>query len=101
EPTIRFILPGASKNDLEIFFSSRDSYDQLEWDEKLLVHAWLLELGVLLSEPAIRFQGMAGECLWGCACWVVVPYDAIRGDEPSLQPVNTPLKQKVEQVVSV
>jgi hypothetical protein len=23
---------------------------------------------------------MAGECIWGCACWVVVPHDAIRGD---------------------
>jgi hypothetical protein len=33
----------------------------------------------MLCEPAIRFDGMAGECLWGCACWVVVPYDEIRG----------------------
>ena len=33
-----------------------------------------------MSEPAIRFDGMAGECLWGCACWVVVPYDQMRGD---------------------
>ena len=49
--------------------------------EKLLKHSWLLELGVLMSEPAIRFNGMAGECLWGCACWVVVPYDQMRGDE--------------------
>ena len=24
---------------------------------------------------------MAGECLWGCACWVVVPYDEIRGEK--------------------
>ena len=92
----RFILPGPSKNDLEIFFQSRDVYDQLSWDEKLLVHSWLLELGVLLSEPAIRFQGMAGECLWGCACWVVVPYDAIRGEEST-----TALQEKIEQVVTV
>ena len=34
-----------------------------------------------MSEPAIRFDGMAGECLWGCACWVVVPYDQMRGDK--------------------
>ena len=34
----------------------------------------------MLSEPAIRFEGMAGECIWGCACWVVVPYDQLRGD---------------------
>ncbi|MEM8809025.1 MAG: hypothetical protein AAGF01_23645, partial [Cyanobacteria bacterium P01_G01_bin.38] len=95
-PVVRFILPGPSKNDLEIFFQSREAYDQLQWDEKLLVHSWLLELGVLLSEPAIRFQGMAGECLWGCACWVVVPYDAIRGDEPA-----GGLKAQIEQVVAV
>jgi hypothetical protein len=29
---------------------------------------------------------MAGECLWGCACWVVVPYDQMRGD--ALPPPN-------------
>jgi hypothetical protein len=34
----------------------------------------------MLSEQSIRFDGMAGECIWGCACWVVVPHDAIRGD---------------------
>jgi hypothetical protein len=33
-----------------------------------------------VSEPAIRFEGMAGECIWGCACWVVVPYEQLRGD---------------------
>lgn len=99
--TLRFILPGASKNDLEIFFQSRDAYDQLEWDDKLLVHAWLLELGVLLSEPAIRFQGMAGECLWGCACWVVVPYDAIRGDESIVSIDKAPLKEQLNQIVTV
>jgi hypothetical protein len=34
---------------------------------------------VMLCEPSIRFDGMGGECIWGCACWVVVPHDAIRG----------------------
>jgi hypothetical protein len=29
---------------------------------------------------------MAGECIWGCACWVVVPYDELRGDK--LPPPN-------------
>jgi hypothetical protein len=37
----------------------------------------------MLSEQSIRFEGMAGECIWGCACWVVVPHEAIRGDAPS------------------
>ncbi len=79
--TLQFILPCVSKTDFEMFYQSRKSYDTLDWEEKLSIHAWLLDLGVLLCEPAIRFDGMAGECLWGCACWVVVPYDQIRGPE--------------------
>ncbi len=75
------LLPGMAKTDLDLFWKSRDAYDKLDWEEKLLEHSWLLDLGVLMSEPAIRFDGMAGECLWGCACWVVVPYDQMRGDK--------------------
>ena len=75
------ILPGMAKTDLDVFWQARDEYDKFDWEEKLLKHSWLLDLGVLMSEPAIRFNGMAGECLWGCACWVVVPYDQMRGDE--------------------
>jgi hypothetical protein len=77
------IIPGVARTDLVQFFEARDKYDQLEtWDEKLLAHSWLLDLGVILSEQSIRFDGMAGECIWGCACWVVVPHEAIRGDAP-------------------
>jgi hypothetical protein len=83
------ILPGMAKTDLDVFWKSRDEYDKLEWEEKLMHHSWLLDLGVLMSEPAIRFEGMAGECLWGCACWVVVPYAQMRGDE--LPPANRKL----------
>jgi hypothetical protein len=79
--SVQFILPCISKLDLDLFFDSRDAYDPQTWEEKLTDHAWLLDLGVLLCEPAIRFNGMAGECLWGCACWVVVPYDQIRGPD--------------------
>ena len=75
------LLPGMAKTDINAFWKSRDEYDKLGWEEKLLEHSWLLDLGVLMSEPAIRFDGMAGECLWGCACWVVVPYDQMRGDK--------------------
>ncbi|NJK62405.1 MAG: hypothetical protein HC921_06710 [Synechococcaceae cyanobacterium SM2_3_1] len=79
---IDIIMPGVAKTDYMSYFHSRDDYDNLSWNEKLLTHSWLLELGVMMSEPAIRFEGMAGECLWGCACWVVVPYDQIRGEGP-------------------
>ncbi|MGI9304813.1 MAG: hypothetical protein ACR2RB_19230 [Gammaproteobacteria bacterium] len=76
---VQFILPCVSKTDFEMFFTSRKLYDERDWEQKLSDHSWLLDLGVLLCEPAIRFNGMAGECLWGCACWVVVPYEQIRG----------------------
>jgi hypothetical protein len=81
-PMVSFCVPRASKLDLDIFTRARDKYDTLSWDEKLLMHSWLLDLGVLLCEPSIRFDGMGGECIWGCACWVVVPHAAIRGDAP-------------------
>ncbi len=77
----QFILPCVDKTDLDLFFTTRSVYDGRTWEEKLSDHSWLLDLGVLLCEPAIRFEGMAGECLWGCACWVVVPYEQIRGPE--------------------
>ncbi|MFQ5915601.1 MAG: guanylate kinase [Nitrospinota bacterium] len=77
------IIPGVAKTDLTAFWEARDQYDKLDWEQKLLLHSWVLELGVMMSEPSIRFEGMAGECIWGCACWVVVPYDQMRGDAPS------------------
>lgn len=80
------IMPGVAKTDLDAFWESQKKYDELDWDTKLHEHAWLVDIGPMLSEPAIRFEGMAGECIWGCACWVVVPYDEIRGDK--LPPVN-------------
>jgi hypothetical protein len=78
--SVQFVLPCVSKRDLAAFYEARDLYDKKSWTEKLMDHSWLLDLGVMLCEPAIRFEGMAGECLWGCACWVVVPYDEIRGN---------------------
>jgi hypothetical protein len=80
------ILAGVAKTDLLAFWASQKNYEQLTWEEKLNEHAWLIDIGPMLSEPAIRFEGMAGECIWGCACWVVVPYDQLRGDK--LPPAN-------------
>ena len=80
------ILPGVAKTDLDAFWASQKNYDKLDWESKLNEHAWLIDIGPMLSEPAIRFEGMAGECIWGCACWVVVPYDQLRGDK--LPPPN-------------
>jgi len=80
------IMPGVAKTDLIGFWDSQANYDKLDWETKLNEHAWLIDIGPMLSEPAIRFEGMAGECIWGCACWVVVPYDQLRGDK--LPPPN-------------
>ena len=80
------ILPGVAKTDLNAFWESQKNYDKLDWETKFNEHAWLIDIGPMLSEPAIRFEGMAGECIWGCACWVVVPYDQLRGDK--LPPPN-------------
>ena len=78
------IIPGVARTDFTAFYEAREAYDAIEdWDEKLMMHSWILDLGVILSEPSIRFEGMSGECIWGCACWVVVPHEAIRGDAPA------------------
>jgi hypothetical protein len=77
----------------------------MSWDEKLLAHAWLLDLGTMLCEPSTRFEGMAGECIWGCACWVVVPYEQIRGDAPvsahRLEATQENIADAVETVVEI
>ena len=86
--SVQFVLPCVSKADLDLFFDARQRYDTQDWEEKLSDHSWLVDLGVMLCEPAIRFDGMAGECLWGCACWVVVPYDEIRGPAVAADPAE-------------
>jgi hypothetical protein len=74
-------VPKVSKLELRWFVPTRDAYDAFDWEQKLMAHSWLLDLGVLLCEPSTRFESMGGECLLGCACWVVVPHAAIRGEE--------------------
>ncbi len=74
------VVPGVSKTDLSFFTDIRDKYEKIEDDtQKLLMHSFLLDVGVLVSEPSIRFEGQAGECIWGCACWIAVPYDVVTG----------------------
>jgi len=77
---VDILLPGLAKTDLDIFWKSRELYDKATREEKLLNHSWLLELGILLSEPSNSFEGMAGECLWGDESGILVPYDQLRGD---------------------
>lgn len=83
-PGVSVLVPQLSKLDLAFFVPTRSSYDTLEWEDKLMRHSWLLDLGVLLCEPSTRFEGVGGECILGCACWVVVPHAAIRGEVEQL-----------------
>ncbi len=93
------MIPGVAKSDFTAFFAARDAYDAIEdWDEKLMMHSWLLDLGVMLSEQSIRFDGMAGECIWGCACWVVVPHEAIRGDAPASKDISAVQAAHIEMM---
>ncbi|OPX05904.1 tubulin-like doman-containing protein [Mycobacterium sp. AT1] len=79
-PAVTAFIPRLSKLGLSLFLPAREGYDAMDWESKLMRHSWLLDLGVLLCEPSTRFEGVGGECLLGCACWVVVPHAAIRGD---------------------
>lgn len=95
------MIPGVAKTDLHAFWNSQENYNKLSWEDKLLEHAWLVDIGPMLSEPAIRFEGMAGECIWGCACWVVVPYDELIGEK--LPPANRKVirEQKIAAMTNV
>ncbi len=42
------IIPGVAKSDFKAFYEARDAYDAIEdWEEKLMMHSWLLDLGVI------------------------------------------------------
>ncbi|MBE3552214.1 MAG: hypothetical protein IMX06_05025 [Kyrpidia tusciae] len=77
---VDILLPGLAKTDLRLFWESREQYDNATWQKKLMDHSWLLDVGVLLSEPSNHVEGMAGESLWGGDSWVAVPYDQLRGN---------------------
>lgn len=82
ETTVIEFIPGLTKVDLALFEAGQNAYDELtESDERNIVldHSFLMELGVMLNEPSVRFEGVAGECIWGCACWVGTPMDRVRG----------------------
>jgi hypothetical protein len=82
ETTVVEFLPGLTKVDLAVFQDGQAAYDELTAaDERNIVldHSFLMELGVMLNEPSVRFEGVAGECIWGCACWVGVPMDRVNG----------------------
>lgn len=72
-------VPKLSKVELSMFEPGQDDYESLPERERVVEHSFLMELGVMLNEPSVRFEGVAGECIWGCACWVGLPMDRITG----------------------
>ncbi len=75
--SVQFILPRLRKTDLDFFFAAQSAYAKQPQSTRLMQHAWLLELGIVLCEPSTQLEGMAGASLWGGSSWVAVPYDAI------------------------
>ena len=84
--SVQYILPCIGKFDLEIFYDARRAYDAGTPGDRVLDHAMLLEMGVVLSEPSTRLVGMAGAGLHGGDGWVAVSLESLRGtDAPSRQ----------------
>lgn len=79
ETEILAYVPRLSKVELAMFERGQEDYESLPEREKVIEHSFLMELGVMLNEPSVRFEGVAGECIWGCACWVGLPMDRITG----------------------
>lgn len=79
------IIPGVAKSDFTAFFSARDAYDAIASPaERAMMHSWLLDLGVVLSEP----QPVE-----------VVPYAAIRGDAPVSKDVTEVQAEHIAMMV--
>ena len=57
ETYVQFVIPGARKTNLDIFYEARLAYDEQSWDEKLLQHSWLLELSIT-QKSAGCLQGL-------------------------------------------
>lgn len=75
------LIPGVALRDFKCFYEARAKYDALEeWEDRFKLHSFLVDMGPMICEPSIRTKGMAGECIWGCACFIAYPYDKLRGD---------------------
>ncbi len=77
------VLLGVAKTDLEAFWTSQKTFDQLSGEEKLKEHAFLIDVGPMLSDPKAKFDGLPSQCASGQP---IVPSDVIRGDK--LPPAN-------------
>ncbi len=63
------IAPGVAKADIIAFQAARELYNAIPDTEKIAISSWLLELGIVLSEPSDQFEGMTSKALPGSAGW--------------------------------
>lgn len=66
---VNVIVPGVAKTDLTAYADSKKLYDSVPQSERLQLSSWLLELGVILSEPSDLFEGTMGRALPGSPGW--------------------------------
>lgn len=77
---VQYLLPRLALKDLSVFDGARDAYDAADPEHRHAEHALLLDQGILLCEPSLTFEGMAGASLGGGSQWIAVPRDQLRGE---------------------
>lgn len=93
----QILFAGVAKTDFDFYSESREQYDALSDEEKLLEHSLLLEHGLLLSEESAT-EGRAGKALWDESAWIDIPYDQIRGTGKIHENVIDVMKEQAELV---
>lgn len=74
------IVPGVARPDLTAFHTARELYDALPEQDRIAHHAFLLELGIALSERNQEFGDYAGMALGEGGTPTTISYDDIRGE---------------------
>lgn len=93
----QILFSGVAKTDLGLYAESREKYDALSDEEKVLQHSLLLENGVVLSEPS-DVEGKAGKGLWDSGARIDVPYEDVRGTGEVRPDLNTIMKETADAV---
>lgn len=93
----QILFAGVAKTDLQFYEESREEYEALSDDEKLLKHSLLLEHGLVLSEPS-ESGDRAGKAIWDSSAWVDIPYEDIRGTGEIRDSVIDIMKEQAEVV---
>ena len=81
------LLLGVAKTDLVAFWESQKTFEALSGEDKLKEHAWLIDVGPMLSDPSARFEGLPNQC----KSKPVVPFDAMLGSKLPPTPHNAPV----------